>query len=101
VVTPDDFNAVLEEAGSGSPRAAALIGAALLEDVLERVLLSRMIRLNSRRRKKLFGSQAPLESMTARIRVAHAFNLIDDNLKRDLTIISEIRNRFAHTPGPV
>lgn len=81
-MTLDDFQAVLEEAGSGSPRAAALIGAALLEDVLKRVLLSRMVPLNSKRRKKLFGAAAPLESMMARIRVAHAFNLIDDNLKR-------------------
>jgi hypothetical protein len=39
--------------------------------------------------------------MAKRIREAHASGLIGDDLEKDLTTVSEIRNRFAHTGGPM
>jgi len=85
----DEFAAVLEEVGSGTPRAAALAGHALLETVLKRVLLSHMVPLDATR------------PMAARSHTAYALGLISEDLRQDLTTISEIRNRFAHTAAPM
>jgi hypothetical protein len=95
----EEFTAVLEEVGSGSPRAAAIVGHALLENVLMRVLLAHMDKFSASQKKKLFG-RGPL-SMATRIGEARTSGLIGDDLEKDLTTIRKIRNDFAHTGGPI
>jgi hypothetical protein len=38
--------------------------------------------------------------MSKRISIARESGLIDDNLEHDLSVITKIRNDFAHTPSP-
>jgi hypothetical protein len=98
-MTPEDFTAIIYEVGQGSPRAAAVVCGALLEDVLGRVLLAHAP-LKPKQRKRLEGSGSPMP-MSKRISIARACGLIDDGLEHDLSVITEIRNDFAHTPRPM
>ena len=98
-MTPENFTAIVYEVGQGSPRAAAVVCGALLEDVLGRVLLAHAP-LKPKQRKRLDGSGSPMP-MSKRISIARACGLIDDGLEHDLSVITEIRNDFAHTPRPM
>jgi len=44
----------------------------------------------------LFKERGPLATFAARIDAAHAFGLITDSERRDLDLIRQIRNAFAH-----
>ena len=44
----------------------------------------------------LFKARGPLATFAARIDAAHAFGLITDSERRDLDLIRQIRNAFAH-----
>ena len=44
----------------------------------------------------LFKARGPLATFSARIDAAHAFGLITDSERRDLDLIRQIRNAFAH-----
>jgi DNA-binding MltR family transcriptional regulator len=51
--------------------------------------------LSNNKAERIFNG--PLRSFAAKIDVAYAFELIDDELHDDLTIIRDIRNAFAHS----
>jgi len=44
----------------------------------------------------LFKERGPLGTFAARIDAAHAFGLVTDSERRDLDLIRQIRNAFAH-----
>ncbi len=92
-----EFEQVIEELEHDPPRSAVLLGHALLENIMKRILLSRMIALSSDDIDRLFTGAAPLATMSARIRLTYAFGLISKKARRDLETASKIRNRFAHS----
>jgi hypothetical protein len=95
-----EFLEVLGELHSESDRSAAIIGAAFVEDALQRALLSRMRSpLKSEDRKRLFGANAPLSSFAGKIIIAYATYLIGPQTRDDFDCVREIRNAFAHTVG--
>jgi hypothetical protein len=73
----------------------AIVLATEVEIELERLLLLRMS-LSNKKAKGLF--KRTLRSFEAKIEVAYAFELMDDDLRGDLNAIRDIRNDFAH-PG--
>lgn len=84
----------LDEFQTESDRAAAVLGAALLDDLTSE-LLSRCL-LSGELAKKLLGINQPLGAFGARITAARAIGLISDDEFRDLNRVREIRNKFAH-----
>jgi DNA-binding MltR family transcriptional regulator len=72
-----------------------LTSAALLDRELMKLLLTRMRTLSDNRAKRIF--EGPLGRFAAKVDVAYAFELIDDELHQDLTVIRNIRNEFAHS----
>ena len=93
----DEFVDVLDELENDGPRGAVLLGSALLDDILKRLLLSRMIALTKDEDERLFGGMGPLATMSARVAVIYAFGLITKQTKGDLDRIRKIRNCFGHT----
>ena len=73
----------------------ALISSAIVEDFLQQLLLHAMRSLSNTKAKRLFDG--PLATFDAKIEVAYAFDLIDDDLRNDLNVIKDIRNAFAHS----
>jgi hypothetical protein len=94
---PDDNDLeiqLVQLAERGEP-AHVLLTAAVIEEWLERLLLSQMRELSNGLAKKIFGG--PLNAFSAKIDVAYALKLIEEDTWSDLKAIKNIRNAFAHT----
>ncbi len=89
------FSAFLSEFQKESDRGAALVGAALLDTRLERLLLAHMIP-GEGSNKLVCGGNAPLGTFSSRISACLALGLITPAERHDLNIVRGIRNEFAH-----
>lgn len=90
-----DLNDFLTEFQAESDRAAAVLGAAYLDDLLEQ-LLEKSFADDSGSVRSLFGSMGPLSGFSAKIRMGRAFGLLTREDANDLHRIRKIRNLFAH-----
>jgi len=77
-------------------RGTALIGAAMVESRLERILKHHLIENNSSK-ELLNGPNAPLGTFSAKSKFCHALGLITEKEFTELNYIRKIRNIFAHT----
>lgn len=94
---PDDpqFNAFLTEFQAESERAAAVLAAAYLDDLLSQLLRASFVD-NATVVGDLLGDLNALGSFRARADTAYAAGLISRQEHADLTRIRKIRNKFAH-----
>jgi len=97
------FEAVLRKAGIKnlprfskleSSRAHAIVGAALLDHLLEQVLRHHMI---GKPEESLFGAYGPLSSFSAKIDIAKSLGILTAGESADLHRVRKIRNAFAHS----
>jgi DNA-binding MltR family transcriptional regulator len=93
---PEGIADVITELSQAVQPGAVLLSAAVLEDRLEQLMLIKMRTLSNDKAKQIFR-RGPLRSLAAKIDLAYAFELIDDELYQDLTVIRDIRNEFAHS----
>ena len=93
---PTRINDFLIEVNSGTDRAVAVVWGSLVEDALRDKLVKKMKHLNSDEMTNLFGSSGPLSTFGGKIMIAHGSNFIDKEQERELYIVKEIRNAFAH-----
>lgn len=87
-----------------SDRGCVLVGAALIDEVLEVLLRSKLEsepRIVREVVNPLFITNGPLSSFWARIQLSYALGLINRGTYDDLEIIRNLRNSFAHQYGPV
>lgn len=84
-----------------SDRAAAILAAANFEDKLCETIIEKFVKLNRENRKKLFKGYGPLSTFAAKIDIAFALGLYDQETQRGLHIIRKIRNIFAHASSPI
>lgn len=89
------FSAFLAEFQKETDRGAALVGAALIDTRLERLLRSHFI--ESKVADELIDSgNAPLGSFNSRIKMSYALGLITELEFKECEIIRRVRNDFAH-----
>jgi len=97
--TADEWlEAVRREFETESDRAAAIVVAAMLDEALGLLLQKKLVSPVSRENSILDGSEAPLQSFSARINASFQLGLISRFMARDLHLIRKIRNEFAHEP---
>lgn len=84
----------LSEFQAESDRAAAVLGPAMLDEVLKGLLSRHFV--SGRLADQLLGRMAPVATFSARITLAEALALISAQEARDLHTLREIRNVFAH-----
>ncbi len=89
------FSDFLAEFQKESDRGAALVGAALLDTRLERLLLSHMLP-GKVADDLVVGGNAPLGTFSSRISATLALGLITSAERHDLNLVRSIRNEFAH-----
>jgi hypothetical protein len=95
--TKEQIATFLEELKTQSDRGAAVIAAAVLDDLLEFLILQRLINLGAERRESLFGrTGAPLSSFSAKIEMAYALGVIANEMRLGMHLIRDVRNEFAH-----
>ena len=89
------FTEFLNEFQFETDRGAALVGAALIDDRLERLLSSHLIDCKESK-ELLSGGNAPLGTLNARIKMAYCLGLITELEYKECDTIRKIRNEFAH-----
>lgn len=92
-----DYGKILEELQRESHRGGVLLGAAMLDDCLLKLLQGFVID-DAKAVKRLLdsGANAPLGSFSARTLSAYCLGLISEDEFTDIEIIRDIRNKFAH-----
>lgn len=85
----------LQEFQREPDRAAAVLGAAYIDQALEH-LLRRQLRGGRNLQDALLGPERPLGSLSARIKIAFALRLVAEDSYNDLEMIRKIRKAFAH-----
>lgn len=88
-----------EELLSESDRGCVIVGAAILEKTLTRIIQSEFKKngLSNRYVVKAFDGNGPLGTLSSRIQIARGFGLISDDVFRDLMMVRKLRNEFAHS----
>jgi len=79
-----------------SDRASVILASAMIEKSLEMMIKAKLIPSLSKKDELFDTPYAPLHNFKAMIELAYRIGLISSNLYRDLNIIREIRNDFAH-----
>jgi hypothetical protein len=89
------FNRFLEEFDQETDRAAVILGAANIDELLYQ-LLSATLLPSTAANDELLDGDGPLSTFSARINASHRLGLIDANMTRTLHVVRKIRNAFAH-----
>lgn len=76
--------------------ANVLVVVGRIEDGLEKLLLAAGRPISNAHAKRLFG-RGPLQNFGPKIEIAYFFELITEPVFKDLMIIKDVRNIFAHT----
>lgn len=105
----DDYIAALNEAATGSPRTAAIVAAALVEDALRWCLCSFLIpagaqqaELPAEEQAAVFDNEtAPLKTFHAKIVIGYSLGIYGKVTRENLQRIKNIRNVFAHSPRAI
>jgi len=97
----DEIKSFVEEFKNQTDRGAAIVASAALDDVLTHAIQSRLVPLSNRQIESLFGRMRPLSSFSAKIELGTAIGLYDQNFRRALNMIRDVRNQFAHQMGPI
>jgi len=92
---PEDALDFLKEFEGESDRAAAVLGAAYLDECLKQLIVGFLID-DSKAVKNLLGDFGVLGSFSAKIEVSYCMGLLREEEYHNLRIIKKIRNRFAH-----
>src|SRR5262249_39210899 len=76
-----------------------IIGVALVDQMLETLILIYLPKMDDDAAVMLFEHRGPLGSLLAKAKFARALGLIDTDTHSDLKAIQKIRNAFAHPRG--
>jgi hypothetical protein len=103
--TPPDFSHLLameEEFYLGSDRAAVILQASNVENILESLIQTKMRQpLSNDLRDRMFDGNGPLATFSHKIMIGYALNLYGPMFRHDLDLIRELRNGFAHVRLPM
>ena len=89
------FQSIYKRLNQESERGSAIIGAALIDDLLAEMLKTLMI-ASIQENDELFTDFAPLGSLSAKIAVSCRLGLISPSVRESLDFVRKIRNDFAH-----
>ena len=92
----DKYNEIAQAYAKESDRAAAVLIASFLEDVMAGKL--RAILVDDKKVAKLFDGYGPLATFAGKIDMAFALGLLTPGMETDLNLIRKVRNHFAHSP---
>jgi len=93
---------LFEALSKESDRGVVLISASFLEEALEALLRARFSIRHPKSKSSinpLFDTFGPLYSFSAKVKICYATDLIGEWMYRDLEIVRNLRNNFAHSFG--
>lgn len=90
------FRQFYEQLRMESERGSAIVGAAFIEEALEKMLKALLISSAEKDDELFKSSYSPFGSFSAKIDVAYRTGLISPKVRLGLHIIRDLRNDFAH-----
>ncbi len=99
--TSEDLDLHYKAVSTGEPTTAAISGAILVEHELEVLLRGHFPRDDDETWALLNSERGPLHSFYAKLLMAFAFRILDDELLHNMNVIRRIRNAFAHSKKPI
>lgn len=94
----EDVWGFIEEFNNESDRAAVILAAAEIDDLLRQILV-KVLRPSTQQNDQLFDTDMPLSSFSARIKLADRLGIIDEEIFSALNLLRKVRNDFAHKRG--
>lgn len=92
--------AIAEIEQTKSDRATVIVATSVVEKDLVRAISLRLVD-DERETNMLLKHSGPLGPFEAKAHLAYLMGLIDAPLRDDLTLVADIRNRFAHQVEPL
>ncbi len=92
--------AIILEISKQTDRGAALIATAYLEGRLSGAIKARLVR-DATIESRFFKGQGPLASLSAKIDMGYLLGVYEQDVRRFLRTVKDIRNAFAHRPEPM
>ena len=96
MATVDYHSLLREEFGKETDRAAVIVAASMLDELLRTLLIAKLVPVSSSADELFDGANAPLGTFSSRIEMAYRTSLISVKFARDLHLIRRVRNDFAH-----
>jgi DNA-binding MltR family transcriptional regulator len=93
---PPELERTLVNCRKESDRSAAIITTAIVESVLEKLIVKHLSCTESNLVGQLFNQRGPLSDFHSKILIATAFGVISPNTAAELHRVKAIRNVFAH-----
>jgi hypothetical protein len=81
----------------GTHAGTVMAGSAIMEHLVEELLLAYMSPLPKKQRERLFEGYGPLSTFAAKTDVARALKLIPSTMFEALTSLRRLRNKIAHS----
>ena len=92
----DGFSAGLKGLWASSQAALAIFTSQIVENILEGSLRSELTISSKPFDDRLFKNYGPLSTFSAKIDLAHALDIVDEETYNTLRILKSIRNKVAH-----
>ncbi|GEM_PF-4038211 len=89
-------NVLKAEFKGASDRAAAIVGAAFLDELLTDLLTEYLIADTKKNDKEMFSGGGPLSTFSAKINMCYRLGLISKTECKIIHCIRNVRNKFAH-----
>lgn len=102
VPTEEELNNYYELTMAESDRGLAIMAGSLVENTLRAAILGRFANPGEAIAKSWFeGPTAPFGSFAAKIKLGRALAIYAEKMERQLTLLKDIRNAFAHRSRPL
>ena len=98
---PAEVKLFREALSAESDRGCALFAAAYLDQALSDLLYVSVVHEPKKIEKELFDFNGPFGTFSSRIKMAYYLGKISKITRRDLDLMRNIRNKFAHHPSVV
>jgi len=92
----DYYDILRKEFASETDRAAVIVAASMLDELLRTALIAKLVPVSSSTDELFDGANAPLGTLSSRIEASYRLGMISVKFARDLHLIRRIRNDFAH-----
>ncbi|HHC6573311.1 hypothetical protein [Vibrio parahaemolyticus] len=92
----EDQKTMESEFNGASDRAAVIVGASFLDEILREILLNHLVSDTDKNNKEVFSGNGPLSTFSSKINMSYRLGLISDRERKLLHGVRGIRNDFAH-----
>jgi hypothetical protein len=102
-INDQDVEESVSDLSNESDRGAIILASTGIEDTLEHAILNRLpgLEKDEPTRKRMFEQDGQIATFSKKLEMAYALGIIDNEYRKKIDIIREIRNACAHSRKPL